>query len=151
MALEKFQKASMRPWITGPSTWKKLYSCNDKVVRFPTPAYDELLDKGLELEEFLNEIYSLKRHKSRGFDGPTSEDFLSLIPKESPLDEPNTAGKIAALKYIFSILDNFWFNETVPRDFKRTILIPFLKKDEADHSNPENYRPISLSNTLMKI
>ena len=121
------------------------------MVRFRTPDNDDFLDNDLELEEFLNEIYSLKRHKSPGFDGLTSEDFLMLIPKDSDKDEPNTEAKLSALKYIFAILENFWFNETVPRDFKRTILRPFLKKDDSDHSHPDNYRPISLLNTLMKI
>ena len=95
--------------------------------------------------------YFLKRHKSPGFDGLTSEDFLSLIPKDSPKDEPNTEAKLSALNYIFAILENFWFNETVPRDFKRTILRPFLKNEDKDHSDPDNYRPISLLNALMKI
>ena len=131
--------------------YEKLYFCRDEVVRFPTPDYDEFLDKELELAEFLDEFYSLKRHKSPGYDGLTSEDFLSLIPKDSPEDEPNAEAKLNALKNIFVILESFWFNETVPRDFKRTILRPFLKNEGKDHSNPDNYRPISLLNTLMKI
>ena len=76
---------------------------------------------------------------------------LSLISKDSPEDESNTEAKLSALKYIFAILDSFWVNETVPRDFKRTILRPFLKNEDDDHSDPENYRPISILNTLMKI
>ena len=131
--------------------YKKLYFCNDKVVRFPTPDHDEFLDRDLELEEYLDQIYSLKRHKSPGFDGLTSEDFLSLVPKESPQDEPNTAAKLTALKYIFVILKNFWFNEKVPKNLKRTVLRPFLKNDGVDHTDPGIYRPISLLNTLLKI
>ena len=77
-----------------------MYSSNDKTVRFPTPDNVEFLDKDLELVELLDEIYSLKRHKSPGFDGLTNEDLLSLIPNESSFDEPNPEGKLVALKYI---------------------------------------------------
>ena len=118
---------------------------------FPIPDNDEFLDKDLELSEFLDEIYSLNRHKSPGFDGLTSEDFISLLPMDSPDDESNTSAKLAALKYIFGMFENFWFNENVPRDFKRTLLRPFLKNEDEEHTDPVNYRPISLLNTPMKI
>ena len=96
-------------------------------------------------------MYDLKLNKSPGFDGLTSEDLLSLIPLESPCKEPNNKHRLSSLKYIFRIFENFWFNEAVPRVFKRTVLSPILKKDTEDHTNPDNYRPISLLNSLMKI
>ena len=96
-------------------------------------------------------MYALKSNKSPGIDGLTSEDLLSLIPIESPSKEAANKPRLSSLKYIFGILENFWFNEAVPRDFKRTILSPFLKNDSEDHTNPDNYRPISLLNSLMKI
>ena len=49
------------------------------------------------------------------------------------------------------MIENFWFNETVPRDFKRTILCPFLKDEDKDKSDPSNYGPISLLNSFMKM
>ena len=55
------------------------------------------------------------------------------------------------LKFIFKILSDFWYNECVPHDFKRTILRPFLKDSEESPNDPSNQRPISLLNTLMKI
>ena len=88
---------------------------------------------------------------SPGYDGLTSEDFRSLIPTESPDNEADTEAKLASLKFIFGILTNFWFNETVPRDFKRTMLCPFLKDADKDKTDPSNYRPISLLNSFMKI
>ena len=110
------------------------------------------MDRDLELAEFLNEFYSLKHHKSPGYDGITNDDFASLIPKESPTDESTAPAKLACLNFIFKIIENFWFNESVPRDFKRTILRPCLKNEDKDQTIPVNYnRPISLLNSLMKI
>ena len=131
--------------------YKKLYFCNDPLQRFPTPDDDPILDGDLEYSEFLDAYYTLNTHKSPGYHGLTGEDFLSLIPLESPDSEKETRAKLASLKFIFRILENFWFNESAPRDFKRTILCPFLKDDDKDHSDPGNYRPISLLNSLMKI
>ena len=70
-------------------------------------------------------------------------------PEEVP-DPTTPSQNIELLKYIFKILSDFWFNESVPRDFKRTILRPFLKNDKSCY-DPSNYRPISLLNSLMKI
>ena len=131
--------------------YKKLYFCRDLPIKLPTPDNDVVLDRELELSEFLDGIYSLKPHVSPGYDGLTSEDFRSLIPTESPDNEFDTEAKLASLEFIFCILENFWFNETVPRDFKRTILCPFLKDEDKDKSNPSNYRPISLLNSFMKL
>ena len=77
--------------------------------------------------------------------------FLSLIPTESLENDNDNHHKLTTLRTIFNILDNFWFNETVPRDFKRTILSPFSKGEELEQNDPANFRPISLLNTLMKI
>ena len=131
--------------------YKKLYFCADPSIILPTPDNDATLDRELELSEFLDAYYSLKTHKSPGYHGITSEDFRSLIPVESPENELDTKAKLASLRYIFEILENFWFNEAVPRDFKRTILRPFLKNEHENQSDPVNYRPISLLNSLMKI
>ena len=107
--------------------YKKLYTCRDLPIKLPTPDNDVVLDRELELSEFLDGIYSLKPHVSPGYDGLTSEDFRSLIPTESPNNEFDTEAKLASLEFIFCILENFWFNETVPLDFKVIILCPFFE------------------------
>ena len=89
----------------------------------------------------------LKTHRSPGYHSLTSEDFRSLISYESPDNKLDTKAKLASLRFVFEILVNFWFNETVPRDFKRTILCPFLKNEDKNHYDPENYKPISRLNT----
>ena len=59
--------------------------------------------------------------------------------------------KVLLLDSVFKILSDFWFNECVPGDFKRTVLRPFLKGNDKDSCDPSNYRPISLLNNLMKV
>ena len=131
--------------------YKKLYVCTEPLTIFPTPDCDPFLDRDLEHSEFLNAYYNLKTHKSPGYFGITSEDLLSLLPLQSQENEFDTNAKLASLRFVFDIFENFWFNETVPRDFKRTILCPFLKDKDKNHTEPGNYRPISLLNSLMKI
>ena len=131
--------------------YKNLYSSKDSSTFIPTSDENVFLDSDLTLSEFLEEIYTLKRHKSPGFDGITNEDIFSLIPNESPDNDIDNHRKLTALRTIFSILENFWFNEAVPRDFKRTILSPIFKGEDKELTDPANYRPISLLNSLMKI
>ena len=53
--------------------------------------------------------------------------------------------------FLFGILSNFWSNECVPHDLKRTILRPFLKDSTKDASDPSNYRPISILSCISKL
>ena len=102
----------------------------------PQTRYLVLLDSDLTYSEFLDEIYSLKNGKSPGYDGVTNEDITSLIPNVPLGDSIDSSRKIESLKCIFDIFDNFWFNETVPRDFKRTLLSPFLKGENKNPTDP---------------
>ena len=105
----------------------------------------------MSLTEFIDVIYTLKNYKSPGYDHITNEDIVAMV-MEDPSNNPIPVGQtIGLLRFIFNILSDFWFNECVPRDFKRTILRPFLKDNDKPSWDPSNYRPISLLNTLMKI
>ena len=102
------------------------------------------MDKELSLVEFVDVIYALKHYKSPGYDHILNEDITDAILEDTN-EDPSTADKrIELLKFIFKILSDFWFNECVPRDLKRTVLRPFLKDNEKPSSEPSNYRPISL-------
>ena len=109
------------------------------------------LDDELTLAEFDDAVYLLKRHKSPGFDQILNEDIILTTVEESEEAPDLNSNNIELLKFIYRILTDFWFNECVPRDFKRTILRPFLKDNDKLSSDPSNYRPISLLNTLMKL
>ena len=91
------------------------------------------------------------KHRSPGYDQILNEDITAAVLEENIDDPTPPEKKIVLLKFIFKILSDFWFNECVPRDLKRTILRPFLKDNNKTSSDPSNYRPISLLNTLMKI
>ena len=134
--------------------YRSLYTCECKPGArgvFPTPEGHEHLDRDLSLIEFVDVIYELRHYKSPGYDHIVSEDITAAIVEEVDGDHIPPCQKIILLKFIFSILSDFWFNQCVPRDLKRTILRPFLKDGDKSGSDPSNYRPISLLNTLMKI
>ena len=134
--------------------YKNLYSIKGNTGRFrlfPIPNENEYLDKELSLVEFVDVIYTLKHYKSPGYDHIINEDMTDAILEDINEDPPTPDKRIELLKFIFKILSDFWFNECVPRDLKRTVLRPFLKDNEKPNSEPSNYRPISLLNTLMKI
>ena len=96
-------------------------------------------------------IYDLKHYKSSGHDQILNEDITAAVMEEKCNDISSPVDRIILLKFIFKIFSEFWFNECVPHDFKRTILRPFLKSTDKPSWDPSNYRPISLLNTLMKI
>lgn len=136
--------------------YENLYCDNSEFSEpniFPTPDAHEHLDKDLSLTEFVDVIYELKHYKSPGYDQILNEDITAAVMEGNCNDNdiPSPVNKIILLEYIFKILSDFWFNECVPHDFKRTILRPFLKKTDEPSWDPSNYRPISLLNTLMKI
>ena len=131
--------------------YSELYSDRKLNLVDQTPDDDPELDQDLTHKEFLDSIYALKHHKAAGADQITSEDITTLIPHVLEEDQIDPTNQISSLHFIFKILSDFWFNECVPQDFKRTILRPFLKDADKSLHNPSNYRPISLLNTLMKI
>ena len=139
---------TLRNWC---DFYRNLYRDTDEKIDFPTPDENPNLDRDFSLSEYLDQIYLLKRNKAPGFDNLVNEDIISLVEEESDEDPIDPSLKIESLRFIFKILTDFWFNESVPRDLKRTILRPFLKDREKSNSEPSNYRPISLLNTLMKI
>ena len=49
------------------------------------------------------------------------------------------------------MIQKLWENEKVPDELKEVVIRPFLKNAEKDPTEPNNYRPVALLNTLMKI
>ena len=111
--LSKIFNETLENWT---EYYKNLYFCESNTAVFTTSDEVAPLDSNLTYSEFLDEIYSLKNGKSPGYDGITNEDITSLIPNVSPEDISDDSPKLESLKFIFNIFDNFWFNESVPRD-----------------------------------
>ena len=105
---------------------------------YQTPDSDPILDCEFSNAEFLDCIYDLKTKKAPGFDNITNEDITSLLQDDSEEDDFNPRKKVSSLRFIFKIFSDFWFNECVPQDFKRTILRPFLKNQEKSTCDPSN-------------
>ena len=130
--------------------YESLYKHDYSFCDFPKSLdKDEQLNDDLTFHEMLSTFNSLKGHKSPGFDNITNDDIRSFLHELNGDDALELNGRF--LKFLFGIISDFWFNERVPPDLKRTIIRPFLKDKTKDDSDPANYRPISLLNTIMKI
>ena len=130
--------------------YEALYSCDYSFFDFPKSLdKDEQLNGDITFQEMLRSIDSLKGHKAPGFDNITNDDIRSFLHELNGGDIHKLNGRF--LNFLFKILSDFWFNERVPHDLKRTIIRPFLKDSTKDAADPANYRPISLLNTIMKI
>ena len=66
-------------------------------------------------------------------------------------DDPEILGKEVILNSIFKAITNFWNEERMPIKLKEVILPPFIKDTNEDEHDPNNYRTISLMNTILKI
>ena len=111
---------------------------------------DPILDRPFTFENLLLAVTSLAEHKAPGADCIRSNDLTVLLHVD-PSDPQFTEDNRYLLRYILSVLNSFWKDEKVSPVFKQTIIRPILKKLDSDPTNPSNFRPISLLNTLMKL
>ena len=104
--------------------YERLYKYDYSFFDFPKSLEkDEHLNGDLTFHEMLSTINSLKGHKSPGFDNITNDDIITFLHEIDGDDAFELNGRF--LKFLFSILSDFWFNERVPHDLKRTILWSF--------------------------
>ena len=86
----------------------------NKLPIFPTPDEDPILDQDLMLSEFVDIVYSLRNHKSPGFDNILNEDITSVILEEEMEDEMEDPiprnQNIALLDCIFKIICLVYLN-----------------------------------------
>ena len=55
-----------------------------------------------------------------------------------------------SLKLLLTFYNDFWTNNTFPDSWRQATVVP-IPKPGKDHSNPSNYRPISLTNCFCKL
>ena len=96
---------------------------------------DFILDNPITEEELKKVIMSLKNNKSPGIDGLISEIFKCSQDILSPI-------LLKLFNYVFS-------NGVYPSPWSEGLITPIHKKGDLDNSN--NYRGITLINTLSKI
>ena len=116
------------------------------ICNFPKSIRTDDLSDDLTFREMVSAICSPKNHKAPGFDNITNDDIKTLLQELSGDDFLEFNGRF--LHFLFGVLSDFWFNERVPHDLKRTILRPFLKDSTEDAADPSNYRPFSLLNSM---
>ena len=100
------------------------------------------------MSEVVLSINTLSDYSSPGADNLLNRDLTNLLHEGD--DGRADPDSVNIIKYIHKILSNFWHKETVPVDLKQSVIVPFLKDSTKDASDPSNYRPISLLNSLMK-
>ena len=108
----------------------------------------EFLNKGISWEEVILAVNSLKDYSSPGTDQILNRD-LTVLLHQGEDSQPDKDG-VNILHFIHGIFNKFWREEQVPPELKCSIIVPFLKDTDNDASLPQNYRPISLLNSLMK-
>ena len=96
---------------------------------------DPILDAEINLEEIYLALNKCKDNKAPGVDGITFE-FLKNLPQNW-------------LLYINTIFNKIMRQESIPDSWSEIITKMLYKK--GDILNPENYRPISLVNVVLKL
>jgi len=109
---------------------------NSVGVSWCLPAFtDSFLDAPFELREICMFLQKCKREKAPGPDG---------IPYEFYANAP-----ISFILEVLRLLNYIFLNEDIPTAFRIAIIVPLYKKGDPNDAN--NYRGLSLLNTLCKI
>lgn len=108
---------------------------NNKELNLIRNNTDQILDAEITLEEVKIALKTCKLKKAPGSDG-ISNEFLKNLPDNWVL-------------YIVILFNKIFKEQKVPESWTNIITKMIYKK--GDKNNPENYRPISLVNTITKI
>ena len=111
---------------------EELYSNNNGNIG----AEGNILNESFEHHELAAAIRQSKKHSSPGND-KISYEILKQIPKPCQ-------------NIILKFFNLVWNKGTLPADWKHSIVIPILKINKLK-SDPQSYRPISLTSALCKI
>ena len=132
------------------SFYENLYSGDATRTFKPIPVKNPELDEPFTYSDLVLTINEFKDNKAPGDDFIVTDDLTALLHTDP--EDPEVFLKNKDILYsILSLISLFWSNEKVPPLLKKSILRPFLKGGEVDSTDPSNYRPISLLNTIMKL
>ena len=118
---------------------------NDKFKKNKISSEKTPVDFSSSNEESYNCSFSLEELKSclselsNTTPGPDQihNEILKHLPDET-------------LKLLLNIYNNLWHTQTFPNNWRLATIIP-IPKPGKDHSDPSNYRPIALTNSLCKL
>ena len=108
------------------------------------------LDKPFTYVELVLAVNKLRDNKAPGEDLIATDD-LTILLHTDPDDPDFVLKNREILNSLLDLISSFWSTEKMPPPLKKTILRPFIKGSDKDCTNPADYRPISLLNTLMKL
>ena len=110
---------------------------NLAILKSRKPLREQSTDhNAFTLEELQTAIFKLKKGKAPGPDGVQNELFLLL-------DDDN-------IRLLLDFYNAIWEKGEVPADWKEAIVVSIYKGKGVD-TDPANYRPISLLNSIYKV
>ena len=95
----------------------------------------EMLDRPFSSDEIIKTINMLHRHKSADISGNVADFFID--------------SKEFIVPYLSKLFNFIYDNGVYPELWTKGLIVPIHKKD--DHSDPKNYRGITLVNIISKI
>jgi hypothetical protein len=87
-------------------------------------------------EEVSKAVMRMGKDKAPGYDGITARVLRVALP--------------TILEMVTDLFNESWEKAEFPRGWKRAVVVPLLKAQDKDRSNPKSYRPISLLPVLSK-
>lgn len=118
-----------------PDKWADLWSAS------PKRRHLQELDGKITLEEMVESLKHLKRHKAPGKDGIPA-DFLKLAADETSAESPMG-------KALLEMLNLMWEHQMIPQEWRDSMVVSIPKKGDVTDMN--NYRGISLMSTVLKV
>lgn len=96
---------------------------------------EDEIDKDFSLEELKGAVKRLSKGKAPGSDGIPNEVWKAF-PENNELK-------------LLEMLNTCLKNKAFPESWSEIVIVPIYKKN--DKNLPENYRPVSLANTILKL
>lgn len=140
-AVKKLNSKSFLKNEINPDSWVQHYQklfCSNTSTSPTTPLTLETnneLDHEITLPEIRNTIKKLKNKKAPGHDGIPNEIWKTL----------NTE----YIEKLCSLFNKILNDGNIPEDWTTVLLQPIFKK--GDKNDPQNYRPIALAPTILKV
>ena len=139
--------------------YKNLYKKPEKLLKLDTTFLRKIrsitmqdinhINRDISWQEVVLAVDTLGDYSSPGADNILNRDLTILLHEGE--DGKADKDSLVIMHYFLKMLQHFWKIEMVPGDLKQSIIKPFLKDATKDASLPQNYRPISLLNTPMKV
>jgi hypothetical protein len=113
---------------------EEIEPCSDNGNQLPLIVVEEL-DREFTLDELDEALQKISRNKAPGSDGIPNEIWKSL-PELNRIQ-------------LLSTFNGLFESNAFPENWAEIVICPLFKKN--DPSLPENYRPVSLANTVLKL